>query len=84
MKIALAVTASSALLLVAQAAPAMTLQGAPRAAGGAAVADPDERMERLAAASTPSSAGHGRPSRSRSILKADPNLQQAFAWLDGR
>ncbi|WP_375398791.1 hypothetical protein [uncultured Sphingomonas sp.] len=49
------------------------------------VADPDEKLERMAAASTPSDSDRGKPKKSaRNVLKADPYLRNAFAWLDNK
>ena len=73
--------------LLAPPALAMTLQGSPPAgAHQAAASDPDARLEGLAAASSGrGGATHGRPEHSsRSILKDDPNLRRAYAWLDNK
>ena len=75
------------LLAIALAAPAAAMERNFQGVGGAhaAVHDPDERLERLAAASTPTDNGHGKPARSaRGILRNDPYLQAAFASLDNK
>ena len=78
----------SAVVLV---SPAMALPGqyAPLGFGGRAVAaDPDEGVERLAAASTraPRGSGHDRPHKSvRGVLRDDhASVSQAYAWLDNK
>lgn len=79
-------TAAIAALVLAGSASAMTLQSASRAGGArAAAVDPDARLERLAAASQPGGVGHGRASKAgRTVLKDDPYLRQAFAWMGDR
>lgn len=70
----------------ATAASAMTHSVAqPGSAGRAAAVDPDERLERLAAASTPADRSHAKPAKSmRNILKDDPYLRAAYASLDNK
>lgn len=78
------ITVASALVL-SGAASAMTLQAAPTGGRGMAIVDPDEHLERLAAASNPAGGGHGKPRKSlRNVLRDDPQLRQAFAWLDNK
>lgn len=79
----------SATALIALAVPtaqAITLdRPQPGAGSSQAMSDPDEHLERLAAASTPADGGRGRPAGSiRNIMRSDPYLQRAFAWLDNR
>ena len=86
-----AIVAAFILALGATGASAMTRTVAPQPGSGtraAAVAGEeavDERLERLAAASTPNDRSHAKPARSvRNILKDDPNLRGAFASLDNK
>lgn len=74
-----------AAIVVAAPASAIDRYGAVAGGGRGVASDPDKRLERLAAASTPASGGRGQPSRSaRSILKDDPYLRAAFAWIDNK
>lgn len=51
----------------------------------ATITDPDARLERMAAASTPNDNGKGKPRKDvRGILKDDPYLNEAFAWLNNK
>lgn len=77
-----------AVVAVIAAAPAGAMNrdyGRAGAGARAPIADPDERLERMAAASTPSDASRGKPRKSvRGILKDDPYLRDSFAWLDNK
>lgn len=87
MKMMIACAAGAATLLLAGAAPAMTFQPSPApTAGRGAAVDPDARLEALAAASTRvRGSANGRSTKAdRSILKDDPYLRAAFAWLDNK
>ncbi len=51
----------------------------------AAISDPDERIERMAAAGTAQDRSHARPRKSaRSVLRDDPYLREAFGWVDNK
>lgn len=81
-----AITLAAIVLLSASTASAMSHQQAPAGTSyRSAALDPDEHLEQLAAASSRADVHHGRPTRSvRNILRADPNLRAAFAWMDNR
>lgn len=75
------------VLTLAVSSPALAIDRYGQALGGgrAVASDPGAGLERLAAASMRSGVNHGRPSKSgRSILKDDPYLRAAFAWLDNK
>lgn len=75
------------LLMVSAAVPATAMDRYGNVTPGArtSVADPDERIDRMVAASTPTDRSHGKPSKSaRNILRDDPFLRDAFAWLDNK
>ncbi|WP_174291475.1 hypothetical protein [Sphingomonas bacterium] len=57
----------------------------PGFAGRAAAVDPDERLARIAAASTPNDRSRAKPDKSvRNILKDDLYLRAAYASLDNK
>jgi hypothetical protein len=76
------------LLSLAAAAPgvAMTRDSLGMAVGGrATIADPDEKLERLANAASAGDRSHGKPKRSaRNVLRDDNYLRDAFGWLDNK
>lgn len=75
------------LLMVSAAMPATAMDRYGNVTPGArtSVADPDERIDRMVAANTPPDRGHGKPSKSaRNILRDDPFLREAYAWLDNK
>jgi len=79
----------AALATIALAGPALAMDryATVSSFGGRGVAvDPDAKLERLAAASTPTPhGGHNRPAKSmRNILRKDANLRNAFAWMDNK
>jgi len=76
------------LLSMAFAVPvnAMTRDDARMNLGGrAGIADPDERLERLAAAGSAGDQSHARPHKSaRNVLRDDPYLREAYSWVDNK
>lgn len=68
------------------AASAMTRDDARMTLGNrAAIADPDEHLERLAAAGATDNQSHAKPRRSaRNVLRDDPWLRSAFGWIDNK
>ncbi len=58
---------------------------APGSTGRAAAVDPGERLDRLAAAGTRGDRSRAKPGKSvRNILKDDPYLRAAYAYLDNK
>lgn len=51
----------------------------------APIVDPDEHLERMAAAGTTGDKSNAKPRKSaRGVLKDDPYLSEAFRWLDNK
>jgi hypothetical protein len=75
-----------ALSAVPTAASAMTRDDGRMSLGNrAAIADPDARIERVAAANTAQDRDHSRPRKSaRNVLKDDPYLREAYGWVDNK
>ncbi len=84
MRYAVFLTTASGLVLAASPAQATTRgdMGGP-SFGGARVADPDIRVERMAGSVGTRSSGRGRPKKGLlSVLRDnDPYVRRAYAWL---
>ena len=73
--------------VIAVATPAVAMDHYGYGGGGQrmAAADPDAKLERLADAQSIAGASRGKPVKStRAILRDDPYLRSAFAWLDNK